>query len=176
MDDVGQRRRSGGLWQRWQPSHALVMFPLALIVVITFVDLLVPADVHLGPLLVVAPALTASFAGPRLTAFIGALAVGAQAFIGIHFGVLNTRNVMVQIFSLALLTSLIVFFCRVREHRRRELAKVRSVAEAAQKALLRPLPTASARCGSRRCTWRRRTRPRSAATSTRRPAPTTAYG
>ncbi|MFB7168524.1 PP2C family protein-serine/threonine phosphatase [Streptomyces sp. NBC_00401] len=137
---MGQRRRSGGLWQRWQPSHALVMFPLALIVVITFVDLLVPADVHLGPLLVVAPALTASFAGPRLTAFIGALAVGAQAFIGIHFGVLNTRNVMVQIFSLALLTGLIVFFCRVREHRRRELAKVRSVAEAAQKALLRPLP------------------------------------
>ncbi|MFE5025755.1 PP2C family protein-serine/threonine phosphatase [Streptomyces sp. NPDC056656] len=116
------------------------MLPLALIVVITVVDILVPADVHLGPLLVVAPALTASFAGPRLTAFIGALAIGAQAFIGIHFGVLNTRNVMVQVFSLTVLSALIVFFCRVREHRKQELAKVRSVAEAAQKALLRPLP------------------------------------
>ncbi|MEK0097826.1 PP2C family protein-serine/threonine phosphatase [Streptomyces sp. A475] len=137
---MGLRRRSGGLWQRWQPSHALVMLPLALIVVITVVDFLVPADVHLGPLLVVAPALTASFAGPRLTAFVGALAIGAQTLIGIHFGVLYTRNVMVQIFSLAVLTGLIVFFCRVREHRRKELAKVRSVAEAAQKALLRPLP------------------------------------
>ncbi|MCX4648724.1 MULTISPECIES: SpoIIE family protein phosphatase [unclassified Streptomyces] len=140
VDDVGLRRRLGGLWQRWQPSHALVMLPLALIVVITVVDILVPADVHLGPLLVVAPALTASFAGPRLTAFIGALAIGAQAFIGIHFGVLNTRNVMVQVFSLAVLSALIVFFCRVREHRRQELARARSVAEAAQKALLRPLP------------------------------------
>ncbi|MFF1734884.1 PP2C family protein-serine/threonine phosphatase [Streptomyces sp. NPDC058247] len=108
--------------------------------VITIVDLLVPADVHLGPLLVVAPALTASFAGARLTASIGALAVGAQVFIGVHFGVLPTRNVMVQVFSLAILSALIVFFCRVREHRRLELAKVRSVAETAQKALLRPLP------------------------------------
>ncbi|MGX1668989.1 PP2C family protein-serine/threonine phosphatase [Streptomyces sp. NPDC055400] len=116
------------------------MIPLALIVVITVVDILVPADVHLGPLLVVAPALTASFAGPRLTAFVAALAIGAQAYIGIHFGVLYTRNVMVQVFSLAVLSALIVFICRVREHRRRELAKVRSVAEAAQKALLRPLP------------------------------------
>ncbi|MFG2520974.1 PP2C family protein-serine/threonine phosphatase [Streptomyces sp. NPDC048527] len=107
---------------------------------ITVIDILVPADVHLGPLLVVAPAFTASFAGPRLTAFIGALAIAAQVFIGVHFGVLNTRNVMVQVFSLAVLSALIVFFCRVREHRRQELAKVRSVAEAAQKALLRPLP------------------------------------
>ncbi|MFC9456184.1 PP2C family protein-serine/threonine phosphatase [Streptomyces sp. NPDC056983] len=130
----------GGLWQRWQPSHALVMIPLALILVITVIDILVPADVHLGPLLVVAPALTASFAGPRLTAFVGALAIGAQVFIGVHFGVLNTRNVMVQVFSLTLLSALIVFICGVRERRRRELARVRSVAEAAQKALLRPLP------------------------------------
>ncbi|MFG3114602.1 PP2C family protein-serine/threonine phosphatase [Streptomyces sp. NPDC048197] len=138
---MGLRRRFGDLRQPWQASHALVLIPLVLIAVITLVDIMVPADVHLGPLLVVAPALTASFAGPRLTGFVGALAVLAQAYIGLHFGVLFTeRNVMVQVLALAALSALIVFFCVVRERHRQELAKVRSVAEAAQKALLRPLP------------------------------------
>lgn len=38
---MGLQRRMGGLWQRWQPSHALVMIPLALILVITVIDILV---------------------------------------------------------------------------------------------------------------------------------------
>ncbi|MEU8980252.1 PP2C family protein-serine/threonine phosphatase [Streptomyces sp. NPDC048309] len=118
-----------------------MLFPLALIVVITIVDINVPADVHLGPLLVVAPALTASFAGPWRTGLIGLLTVLAQAFIGLHFGVLFTeRNVMIQVVALTVLSAMIVFFCVVRERRRAELAKVRSVSEAAQRALLRPLP------------------------------------
>ncbi|MFI0789275.1 PP2C family protein-serine/threonine phosphatase [Streptomyces lydicus] len=138
---MGVQRRFGGLWQPWQPSHALLVLPVALIAVITVIDLNVPADVHLGPLLVVAPALTASFAGPWRTGAIGLLAVMAQAYIGLHFGVLFTeRNVMIQILALSVLSAMIVFFCVVRARRQQELAKVRSVAEAAQKALLRPLP------------------------------------
>lgn len=137
---MNSRWRLAGLRQPWQSSHALLVIPLALIVVITGVDLLVPADDHLGPLLVIAPAITASFAGPRLTGVIGALAVLAQTFIGWHLGTLFTRNVMVQILALAVLSSLIVFFCVVRERHRKELAQVRSVAEAAQHVLLWPLP------------------------------------
>ncbi|MFE1771025.1 PP2C family protein-serine/threonine phosphatase [Streptomyces sp. NPDC059008] len=137
---VAARQRFAGLWQPWQSSHALLLIPLVLIVVITVVDLLVPADVHLGPLLVIAPAITASFAGPRLTGVVGGLAVAAQAFIGWHFGVLFSRNVMVQILALAVLSFLIVCFCVVRERRRKELDQVRSVAEAAQHVLLWPLP------------------------------------
>ncbi|MET8534312.1 serine/threonine-protein phosphatase, partial [Streptomyces sp. NPDC005065] len=65
-----------------QPSgRGLVAIPLALIIVITVVDIHSPADVHLGPFLVIAPALTASLAGPWLTAGIGVLAVAAQVFI-----------------------------------------------------------------------------------------------
>jgi len=71
-----------GLRQSWQSSHALLVIPIVLIVVLTVVDQLVPADIHLGPLLVIAPAITASFAGPRLTGLIGFLAVAAQAYIG----------------------------------------------------------------------------------------------
>ncbi|GGN80959.1 hypothetical protein GCM10011579_067050 [Streptomyces albiflavescens] len=137
---MGSRLSLAELRQPWQSSHALLVIPLALIVVITTADLLVPEDVHLGPLLVIAPAITASFAGPRLTALVGALAVLAQAFIGWHFGALFTRNVMVQVLALAVLSALTVFFCVVRERRQKELAQVRSVAEAAQHVLLWPLP------------------------------------
>lgn len=129
-----------GVRQVWQSSHALLVIPIVLIVVITVVDQLVPADIHLGPLLVIAPAITASFAGPWLTGLIGFLAVAAQSYIGWHFGVLTSRNVLVQILALAVLSAMIVFFCVVRERSRRQLAQVRSVAEAAQHVLLWPLP------------------------------------
>ncbi|MFE4330892.1 PP2C family protein-serine/threonine phosphatase [Streptomyces sp. NPDC056831] len=126
--------------ESWRPSHALLAIPVVLIIVITVVDIFVPADVHLGPLLVIAPAITASFAGPLLTGVIGLLAVAAQAYIGLQLGVLASRNWVVQIAALAGLSALIVCFCVVRERRRRELAQVRSVAEAAQHVLLWPLP------------------------------------
>ncbi|MET8331210.1 PP2C family protein-serine/threonine phosphatase [Streptomyces sp. NPDC005181] len=136
---MGGGQRFAG-WRPWQSSHALLVIPIALIVVIAGVDILVPADVHLGPLLVIAPAITASFAGPRLSGAIGLLAVAAQAYIGWHFGLLFSRNVVVQVVALAVLSSLIVFFCVVRERRERKLDQVRSVAEAAQHVLLWPIP------------------------------------
>lgn len=137
---MGLSGRFAGLWESWRPSHALLAIPVVLIIVITVVDIFVPEDVHLGPLLVIAPAITASFAGPLLTGVIGLLAVAAQAYIGLQLGVLSSRNWVVQIAALAGLSALIVFFCVVRERRRRELAQVRSVAEAAQHVLLWPLP------------------------------------
>ncbi|MFI2644444.1 PP2C family protein-serine/threonine phosphatase [Streptomyces sp. NPDC018610] len=128
------------MWQPRRSGRLLLLIPVVLIAVITVVDQLVPEDIHLGPLLVIAPAVTASFTGAWLTGLIGSLAVAAQAYIGWHFGVLTTRNVLVQILALALLSCLCVFFCRVRERRERQLAQVRSVAEAAQHGLLWPLP------------------------------------
>jgi hypothetical protein len=129
-----------GVRQLWQWSHALLVIPVVLIVVITTVVQLLPADIHLGPLLVIAPAITASFAGPRLTGLIGLLAVAAQAYIGWQLGMLLSRSVLVQLLALAVLSAMIVFFCVVRERYRRQLDRVRSVAEAAQHVLLWPLP------------------------------------
>nr|WP_245238068.1 PP2C family protein-serine/threonine phosphatase [Streptomyces roseochromogenus] len=140
MEDVNAGHGWAGVRQPRQSSHALLLIPIVLILVITVVDQLVPGDIHLGPLLVIAPAITASFAGPRLTGLIGFLAVAAQAYIGWHFGVLFSRNVLVQILALAVLSALIVFFGLVRERHQRQLAQVRSVAEAAQHSLLWPLP------------------------------------
>ncbi|MFB7715050.1 hypothetical protein [Streptomyces sp. NPDC056105] len=107
--------------------------------VITVVDVHSPPDVHLGPLLVIAPALTASVAGPRLTALVGALAVAAQMLIAVLHGGFWTSNHISQIVSLTVLSVLIVIFCRARERRSRQLNRVRSVSETAQLVLLKPL-------------------------------------
>ncbi|MFF3409260.1 PP2C family protein-serine/threonine phosphatase [Streptomyces sp. NPDC002742] len=134
-----------------QPSgRGLVAIPLALIVVITVVDIRSPTDVHLGPLLVIAPTLTASLAGPVLTALVGALAVAAQVVIGILHGGLGTTNHIAQLIALVVLSALVVFVCHVRERRARELVRARSVAETAQRVLLRPPPR---RIGPLRVAW-----------------------
>lgn len=121
-----------GLW--------LVLLPLTLMAVVAVADILSPADIHLGPLLVVAPAITASFAGPRLTAAIGALSVAALVFIGIERDVITTLNLQVQIASLTVISVIVVLFDYLQERGRRELDRVRTVSEAAQGVLLRPLP------------------------------------
>ncbi|WP_258054769.1 PP2C family protein-serine/threonine phosphatase [Streptomyces sp. Ru71] len=121
-------------------GRALVLLPIALIVAVCVVDVLAPSDVHLGPLLVAAPALTAAFAGPRLTALIGLLAVGAQIFIGAARGVLATENLQAQIGALVLVSGLIVLSCLFRERRERQLTESRTVVQAVQEVLFPPLP------------------------------------
>ncbi|MEJ8652020.1 hypothetical protein WKI65_29010 [Streptomyces sp. MS1.AVA.3] len=106
---------------RRELSHVLVLLPIGLIVAVCVIDVLAPPDIHLGPLLVAAPAITAAFAGPRLTAAIGALAVAAQVSIGIARQVLFTENLQAQIASLVVVSGLVVLFTAVRERNERRL-------------------------------------------------------
>ncbi|MFK0150803.1 PP2C family protein-serine/threonine phosphatase [Streptomyces sp. NPDC090499] len=129
-----------GLRRSWQSSHALLLLPVLLILVITVADLRTPENIHLGPALVIAPALTPSFAGPRSTALIGAIAVVAQVVIAVFHGGLTTANHIVQIVTLTVLSVMVVVYSAVRERRRAQLAQVRTVAEAAQHVLMWPLP------------------------------------
>lgn len=142
MEGVGLREWCAGLRELWRPSHALLAIPVVLIIVITIVDVLLPEDIHLGPLLVTAPAITVFFAGPWMTGLVAALAVMAQAVIAVlrDRDELFSANHQAQIIALVLVGSSLVIFCALRERRRRELAQVRSVAEAAQHVLLWPLP------------------------------------
>ncbi|MGW5606223.1 PP2C family protein-serine/threonine phosphatase [Streptomyces sp. NPDC003753] len=137
---MGPRLGLPGRRQLWHSSHALLLLPIALIVVITVVDIHSPTDIHLGPALVIAPALTLSFAGPRLTGLVGALAVAAQFVIAVLHGGLTTTNHIVQLVTLAVLSTLTVIYGAIRERHHAQLAQVRSVAEAAQHVLLWPLP------------------------------------
>ncbi|MEU6511776.1 PP2C family protein-serine/threonine phosphatase [Streptomyces sp. NPDC046942] len=137
---MGPRLGTGGVRQPFQSSHALLLLPVLLIVVITVVDVRAPTSVHLGPALVIAPALTPSFAGPRTTAAIGAMALAAQVIIGITHGGIATTNHVVQLITLAVLSVLVVIYSALRERRVATLAQVRTVAEAAQHVLMWPLP------------------------------------
>ncbi|MFI1739896.1 PP2C family protein-serine/threonine phosphatase [Streptomyces sioyaensis] len=128
---------------RRELSHVLVLIPIGLIVAVCAIDVLAPPEIHLGPLLVAAPTLTAAFAGPGLTAAIGALAVAAQVFIGIARHVLFTENLETQIAALILVSALVVVFTVARDRGERRLTKSRSVAAVAQQVLLRPLPARS---------------------------------
>ncbi|MBT2510659.1 serine/threonine-protein phosphatase [Streptomyces sp. ISL-98] len=127
---------------RWTgpTSHALVAVPLLLILAVTVVDILAPPRVHLGPFLVAAPAITASFAGPRMTGFIGAVAVAAQAIVAVARTSLTDLNHTFQIIALILISAIVTFFAHLREQHETQLSHLRSVAEAAQRVVLRPLP------------------------------------
>ncbi|MFD4393211.1 PP2C family protein-serine/threonine phosphatase [Kitasatospora sp. NPDC058478] len=120
--------------------RALTALSLALIVVITVVDILSPAQIHLGPLLIVAPALTASYAGARATAGVALLALAALTVIGILRDGLTSANIETQLGAQLVVSALIIGLRALRERYERELAQVRSVSEAAQRVLLRPLP------------------------------------
>ncbi|MFI2205069.1 PP2C family protein-serine/threonine phosphatase [Streptomyces sp. NPDC020192] len=137
---MGPTSRTVGSRQPWWSSHALLLLPVLLIVVITVVDIRSPTNVHLGPALVIAPALTPSFAGPRTTAAVGALALAAQLLIAITHGGITTMNHVVQLITLAVLSVLCVIYGVLRERRQAQLAQVRTVAEAAQHVLMWPLP------------------------------------
>lgn len=118
----------------------LTALTLALIALITVVDILAPPDIHLGPLLIVAPALTASFAGPRATAAVALIAFAALTVIGSVRDSLTSANIETQLSAQAVVSALIIGLRVLRERHERELARVRSVSEAAQRVLLRPLP------------------------------------
>lgn len=112
----------------------------ALIVSVTVVDILTPPEVHLGPFLVAAPAVTASFAGPRLTGFVGAVAVLAQATVAIVRTSLTDLNHTYQIIALILISALATLFASLREREEQRVARLRSIAHTAQSVVLRPLP------------------------------------
>jgi serine phosphatase RsbU (regulator of sigma subunit) len=121
------------------PRQALIAVPLAVIAVVPVIDPLLPF-IHLAPILTVAPAVTATFARPQRTALIGALAVVAHVIAGLERSVLLTERSVLGILSLTAVSACLVFFCHLRERHERELVRVRSVSEATQRVVLRPLP------------------------------------
>ncbi|MFF0401652.1 PP2C family protein-serine/threonine phosphatase [Streptomyces sp. NPDC005248] len=124
----------------WRPAHGLLIVPLAIIATTALIDINTPETIHLGPFLIAAPALTAAFAGPGLTAAVGALAVVAQIVIAALHGGVSTPNHAAQIAAVLVISVFLVVFRRLLDRYERQLGRVRSVAVVAQQGLLRPLP------------------------------------
>ncbi|WP_245766958.1 PP2C family protein-serine/threonine phosphatase [Streptomyces colonosanans] len=118
------------------------MIPIALIVAITVADVLTPG-VELGPLLVVAPAITASFAGPLLTGLMGTLAVTCQFLVPVLQNTPITATLQAQALGIAVVSGFLVALRYVRGLQELQLARTRSVAVATQEVLMRPLPRRS---------------------------------
>lgn len=118
----------------------LLAVPIALIALVTVVDISAPASVHLGPFLVAAPAVTASFAGPRMTACVGVIAVLAQVVVAAMRTSLIDLNHFFQVITLLLMSAFATAFAARRERHERQLTALRSVATAAQEVVLKPLP------------------------------------
>lgn len=136
---MGPRRLAGNHRRSREPLHALLAVPLALIAIVTVGDILAPPEVHLGPFLAAAPAITASFAGPRTTGCVGAVAILAQAVVAIVRTSLTDLNHSLQLTALILISVFVTLFALRRERHEQELTQLRSVAEAAQQVVIRPL-------------------------------------
>ncbi|MFD8146397.1 PP2C family protein-serine/threonine phosphatase [Streptomyces sp. NPDC059708] len=137
---MGPRRRTIAARPSRRGGRLLLAAPLGLIAAVTAVDVLAPPDVHLGPFLIAAPAVTASFAGPRTTACVGALAVLAQSVVALVRTSLTDLNHTFQIIALVLISVIATFFAHLRERDESRVARLRSIAHAAQSVVLRPLP------------------------------------
>ncbi|MGY5014072.1 PP2C family protein-serine/threonine phosphatase [Streptomyces sp. 900105755] len=127
-------------WRRYAPGPLRLAGPLLLIVAIPVADVFLPPDIHLAHLLVVAVAVTAVGSGPRATALIGALAVVSLVCAGLERRTLSTESVLVELAALLAVCVFLVLFTRLRDRRELELLRARSVSDAAQRVVLRPLP------------------------------------
>ncbi|MFK0211373.1 PP2C family protein-serine/threonine phosphatase [Streptomyces sp. NPDC090298] len=137
---MGSRRRAFAPRLSRRGGRLLLAVPFALIALVTVVDVLVPPEVHLGPFLIAAPAVTASFAGARMTAFVGAVAVAAQSVVAAVRTTFTDLNHTYQIVALVLISVIATVFAHLRERDESRVARLRSIAHAAQSVVLRPLP------------------------------------
>ena len=128
---------------------ALAVLPCAVMAVVAGVDVAAGPDVGLLPLVSLGPAFAGLVGGWRRTALDGAAAVVLCCALGLYDGLFEERRGYAAVGAVAGVTAAGVVAAVTRRRREAELASVRSIAEVAQRVLLRPVPAARARCESR---------------------------
>ncbi|GAP52323.1 integral membrane protein [Streptomyces azureus] len=116
------------------------VLPVLIVTVIALVDLVGGAGMIWLPLLAAGPALAATTNGPRGVLSVGFLAVALGATLGIRDGIPG-RELAAVLSALVAVTLASGLAGVLRGRRERVLAAVRSVAETAQHALLKPVPS-----------------------------------
>ncbi|GGX03556.1 membrane protein [Streptomyces lomondensis] len=128
------RRRAGA-----QLAAGAPVLPVLVVSVVVLADLADGAGMIWLPVLAAGPALAATTNGPRGVFWVGCLAVALGATLGVRDGVPG-RELAALLSALVAVTLASGLAAVLRERRERVLAAVRSVAETAQHALLRPVP------------------------------------
>ncbi|MFF8395362.1 PP2C family protein-serine/threonine phosphatase [Streptomyces sp. NPDC016172] len=116
------------------------LLPVLVVALVVSVDLVGGAGMIWLPLLAAGPALAATTNGPRGVLCIGFLAAALGVTLGLRDGV-PFRELAAVLSALAAVTLASGLASTLRGRRERVLAAVRSVAETAQHALLRPVPS-----------------------------------
>ncbi|MFG2120172.1 PP2C family protein-serine/threonine phosphatase [Streptomyces sp. NPDC048710] len=127
------RRATGPL------AAVLHVLPVLIVAVIVVADLAGGAGMICLPLLVAGPALAATTNGPRGVLCVGLLAVVLGAVLGTRGGV-PQHELAAALSALLAVTTASALASALRGRRERVLAAVRTVAEAAQHAVLQPVP------------------------------------
>jgi hypothetical protein len=143
---VGRRReRPQRAWLRGAPPPRWVrLLPWLMIIGLVLLQVLTDRRIELRFLLAAVPPVAALSYGPAATSLLGGMVVLLVAVPFARFGTPGNSDVLTVLF-VALLSVLIAW---VRSRRDEQLVTVRTVAEAAQLAVLPPLPE---RVGSVRC-------------------------
>ncbi|MEW2398547.1 PP2C family protein-serine/threonine phosphatase [Streptomyces sp. NPDC046862] len=122
-----------------QVAAGTPVLPVLIVSLVVLVDLASGTGVIWLHLLAAGPALAATTSGPRGVLCVGALAAGLGTALGIRDGVPD-HELAAVLSALTAVTLASGLASALRGRRERVLAAVRSVAEAAQHALLRPVP------------------------------------
>ncbi|WP_435219147.1 PP2C family protein-serine/threonine phosphatase [Streptomyces sp. bgisy034] len=118
----------------------LSSLPFLVMAVVTVADLAVGPAVVFLPLVSLGPAFAPLVGSWRRTAAVGGLALLLCATLGWYNGLLYTQRGLTSIASVLGVTAAGLLAVSLRQEREAELDHVRSIAETAQRALLRPVP------------------------------------
>ncbi|MFI7382178.1 PP2C family protein-serine/threonine phosphatase [Streptomyces sp. NPDC049813] len=118
----------------------LSSLPVVVMAVVAAVDLTAGPEVGLLPMVSLGPAFAGLIGTWRRTVCIGVVALLVCVMLGAYDGLFETRRGFTAMVSVAGVTLAGVIAAVMRGRREAELASVRSIAEVAQRVLLRPVP------------------------------------
>ncbi|MFL6056746.1 MAG: PP2C family protein-serine/threonine phosphatase [Actinoallomurus sp.] len=111
-----------------------------MLVTVALIDFWASPDIIFRPMLVLGPAFASLWCGIRRTALVGLTALALCAALSYHHHSLGRRQNTLTLLTMAGVAAVSVVASADRKKRERILADVRSVAEVAQRVLLRPVP------------------------------------
>jgi serine phosphatase RsbU (regulator of sigma subunit) len=121
-------------------TRPLTWLPYAVMALVAVVDVAAGPAVGLLPLVALGPAFAGLTGGLRRTALIGVLALALCLALGSYNELFPGRRGYTALLSVAGVTAAGLTAVVLRRRHERELAGVRSIAEVAQRVLLRPVP------------------------------------
>ncbi|MGW0763551.1 PP2C family protein-serine/threonine phosphatase [Streptomyces sp. NPDC002814] len=124
------------------PSNSTVLSstPIVVMGAVAGVDVVAGPGVGLLPLVSLGPAFASLVGGWRRTAVIGAVALLLVMGLGLYNGLFEESRGFASMAAVAGVTGIGIAAAVMRSRREGELASVRSIAEVAQRVLLRPVP------------------------------------